>query len=163
MTLEEAERFRRLAVPAMSGLHRFARSLTRDRSSADDLLQGTYLRAISHFSGYAGGDMRAWLVAIMRNLHRSGGGRGVDVPLDEAPEPVDPAPGPEREVVATDEFAALRAALDRLPREQAEALRLREFAGLDYAGIAAAQGVPVGTVMSRLARARATLRKDLAP
>ncbi len=120
------------------------------------------MRAWRYFAGYQGGDIRAWLAAIMRNLHRSG--LGADPPLvdlstlDDQP---DPAPDPEQSAMRAHENRALRHHLAALPDALRETLLLREFADLSYAEIAKIQNVPVGTVMSRLARARATIREML--
>ena len=156
----EAERFRILAVPALTSLYRLARALAVDRPTADDLVQDTYARALRYFHAYQGGDMRAWLAAIMRNLHRS------EAPprttsLELAAEHPDPAPDPEQATIAGSEAASVRHHVAALPEALRETLTLREFAGLSYAEIAKLQDVPIGTVMSRLARARASLRESL--
>lgn len=157
-----AARFRSLALPALGPIHRLARALTGEPAAAEDLVQETFLRALRYFESYRGEDMRAWLAAIMRNIsHGSRTGMTI-VAIEDVPEPSDPAPGPEREAIARDEAAALHRHLAALPEGLREALNLREFVGLSYAEIAAAQGVPIGTVMSRLARARARLREALA-
>ncbi len=159
---EEAERFGVLARPALAPLHRLARALCADRARADDLVQETFVRALRYFGGYQGGDIRAWLAAIMRNLHRGGFTAGpATVDLAAVEEPAAPGRDPEQAAIRAEEDARLRRHLAALPEPLAEALRLREFAGLSYAEIAQAQGVPVGTVMSRIARARARLRESL--
>ena len=160
----ESKRFRHLALPMMTQLYRLARALTHDRASADDLVQDTYLRAIRYFGSYRGEDMRAWLCAIMRNLNRSRGRRVeyvADIKAGE--EAADPSPSPEQTLVMVDDANDVRLMLEALPPEQCEALTLREFGELSYQDIATLQGVPVGTVMSRIARARASLRRKLLP
>jgi RNA polymerase sigma-70 factor (ECF subfamily) len=108
--------------------------------------------------------MRAWLAAIMRNLHRSGKAYKpavVDLTaLDQYP---DPGLDPEEQAGQKRENAMLRQHIANLPEALRETLLLREFAGLSYAEIARTQNVPVGTVMSRLARARASLRESINP
>ncbi|HQT87282.1 MAG TPA: sigma-70 family RNA polymerase sigma factor [Acidiphilium sp.] len=161
---DEQRRFRILALPALLALHRLARALCADRSAADDLLQETYLRGLRYFRTYKGGDMRAWLATIMRNLYRSGFGADpplVDLSMAEAE--ADHAPTPEQTTLRRHEDAALRHHIAALPDAQREALVLREFSELSYMEIAKIQNVPVGTVMSRLARARASLRESLTP
>lgn len=161
---EAQNRFRALALPALTPLYRLARALCADRPAADDLVQETYLRALRYFRTYQGGDMRAWLAAIMRNLHRSGiGARPALVDLAALDAHPDPAPDPEQATMRGHEDAALRHHIAALPEAMREALTLREFAELSYAEIAKIQNVPVGTVMSRLARARASLRESLTP
>lgn len=108
--------------------------------------------------------MRAWLAAIMRNLHRSGIGalpQGIDLAAFESHP--DPAPNPEQATMRGQEDAVLRHHIAALPEVMREALTLREFAELSYAEIAKIQNVPIGTVMSRIARARAALRESLTP
>lgn len=161
---EERRRFRALALPALVPLYRLARALCADRTAADDLVQETYLRALRYFRTYQGGDMRAWLAAIMRNLHRSGHSARPPVidlaTLDSHP---DPALDPEQATIRAQEDAVLRYHIAALPEVMREALTLREFAELSYAEIAGIQNVPIGTVMSRIARARASLRESLTP
>jgi RNA polymerase sigma-70 factor (ECF subfamily) len=138
-------------------LHRYARALRRNREDADDLVQDTLERAWSRAGLWAGvADMRSWLFSIMHNLHVDALRRGrLDVvELD--------AHTPETAVAATQvERLALRdleAALARLSDEQREVLLLLALDGMAYAEIAEALGIPVGTVMSRVARGRERLR-----
>jgi RNA polymerase sigma-70 factor (ECF subfamily) len=161
---EEQARFRTLALPVLIPLYRLARALCADRPVADDLLQETYLRAMRYFRTYQGGDFRAWLSAIMRNLHREEmRARPPIVDLSALETHADPAPDPEQTAIRRHEDAVLRHHIAALPEVQREALHLREFAELSYAEIARIQNVPIGTVMSRLARARASLRGSLLP
>ena len=158
-----SERFRALALPALDAVHRLARVLTADRARADDLVQETYLRALRYFDTYQGErDIRAWLFTILRNLHREPHPPDA-APLAEADAVADPVPDPEAAAIAADRAQRLRRAIAALPEPAREVLMLREFAGLSYAAIAAELGVPEGTVMSRLARARAQLREALTP
>lgn len=144
------------SVPA---LRRYARALTRDADSADDLVQDCIERAIrKHRLWTPSGPLRAWLFKILLNVYRndlrSKKRRGVQTPLgDLVAEPAIPAPQHGR--IALSEMAR---ALDRLPDEQREALLLVVLDGMSYQEAATALGIPAGTLMSRLGRARAALR-----
>jgi RNA polymerase sigma factor (sigma-70 family) len=157
---DSAARFRALALPELAYLHRMARALSGNRQTAEDLVQETFLRGLRHFDSYRGGNFRAWMAAIMRNLHRD---RPMtpDMPADEewVQQIPDTAPDPEQSVVAADRAARLRAMVERLPDRLKEVLVLREFGDLSYAQIATTLSVPIGTVMSRLAHARDNLRQ----
>jgi len=163
---DRAARFRALVVPQLAYLQRMARALTRDRSSAEDLVQESVLRGLRYFDSYRGEDFRAWMAAIMRNLNRERpalqtvtrleGEEGEDR-LAQLP---DPAPDPEQRLLADDRAAQLRGLVAALPEAMREIVVLREFGGLSYAQIATALSLPVGTVMSRLARARMQLRAE---
>ncbi|KQV86108.1 RNA polymerase sigma factor [Pelomonas sp. Root1237] len=138
-------------------LHRYARSLRRNREDADDLVQDTLERAWSRAGLWQGvGDMRGWLFSIMHNLHVDALRRGrldvVDLDRQVLDIPV---------AAAQSERLALRdlhKAVAALPVEQREVLLLLAVNGMAYAEIAAALGIPVGTVMSRLSRGRTRLR-----
>lgn len=142
-------------VPA---LRRYARALTRNADLADDLVQDCLERAISRRGLFRpSGPVRAWLFTILLNLYRnalrSSHRRGETVDIDAVPEPSTPAPQPGH--IALAEMAR---AIDTLPLEQKEALLLVALEGLPYAEAAGILKVPMGTLMSRLGRARATLR-----
>ena len=142
---------------------RLARVLAPDRARADDLVQETYLRALRYFDSYRGEqDIRAWLAGIMRNLQRDAPPKAAG-PVAVAEDLPDPGPDPEAAAIAADRAARLRTHIAALPENLRETLLLREFTGLSYAAIAAAQGIPIGTVMSRLARARSLLREAMQP
>jgi RNA polymerase sigma-70 factor (ECF subfamily) len=143
------------AIPA---LRRYAHALTRNLDAADDLVQDCVERAIRKRGLFAPrGEIRPWLFRILLNLYRNGlrhNRRHGTVPLDEATMDVaTPAAQPGR--IALAEMAR---ALDRLPLEQREALLLVVLDGVSYAEAAQILGVPLGTLMSRLGRARAALR-----
>ncbi len=146
-------------MPLLDDLHRLARLLTRDRVQAEDLVQDTYARALRHFDRFEGGNLRAWMATIMRNLHRDrlGKHQGSAELLDALP---DPSPNPEMAWAERERSARLRALLAGLPVAMREILLLREFGRLSYAEIASALAIPQGTVMSRLARAREELRRQ---
>ncbi len=142
-------------------MFRLARALAADRSQAADLVQETYTRALRYFGSYRGEqDIRAWLAGIMRNVRRDFAMAEM-VSLERDETEVDPAPDPEANAIARDRAARLRRAIADLPEPLREVLTLREFTGLSYAAIATALGIPPGTVMSRLSRARAMLREAL--
>ncbi len=142
-------------VPA---LRRYARALTRDIDRADDLVQDCLERAIGRRGLFQPrGPLRPWLFTILVNLHRNGlraaRRHGTPVDVETLPEPGIPAPQPGHLALAE-----LAGAIDTLPLDQKEALLLVTLEGLAYAEAAAILGIPTGTLMSRLGRARATLR-----
>ena len=132
----------------------------------EDVVQEAYLRAFRFFAGFRGGDARAWLMKIVRNtcytwLH-------ANRPLQDAAEfdenlfpPDSRAPNPEEVVLQNDSGALLRKALEKLPPNFREVLILRELEGMSYREIADITGMPAGTVMSSLSRARGRLRQAL--
>jgi RNA polymerase sigma-70 factor (ECF subfamily) len=156
----EAEQFRRLILPHLDGAYSFARFLCRDASLAEDLAQDAFLRAFRGFRGFRGGDPRAWLFAIVRSSHmtwaqrRSEPHEDPEWDLEETPSEV---PSPEAALVRQGEAETLRGAIQVLPEPFRETLVLRELEELSYREIATVTGVPTGTVMSRLARARQML------
>jgi RNA polymerase sigma-70 factor (ECF subfamily) len=159
-------RFDAQVLPHLDAAYRFARWLAGSPADADDLVQEAMLRAFRGFDGWRGGDAKAWLFAIVRNCHLTGHAlrerRGF-VPLPDEGDPqhgalVCPAPGPEAASMRRDEERRLARLLEDLPPEHREVLILREIEELDYRAIAAVIQVPIGTVMSRLARARAALK-----
>lgn len=142
-------------VPA---LRRYARALTRDVDLADDLVQDCLERAIRRRGLFRPqGEVRPWLFTVLINIYRNDRRaqrrHGSFLPMDEIAEPSTPAPQPGHIALAE-----LARAMDQLPLEQKEALLLVALEGLAYGEAAAILGVPVGTLMSRLGRARAALR-----
>jgi len=142
-------------VPA---LRRYARALTRDIDRADDLVQDCLERAIGRRGLFQPrGPLRPWLFTILTNLHRNSRREarrhGTVLDLDAVAEPAIPAPQPGHMALAE-----LARAIDTLPLDQKEALLLVTLEGLAYAEAAAILGIPTGTLMSRLGRARASLR-----
>jgi RNA polymerase sigma-70 factor (ECF subfamily) len=150
-------------LPHLSAAYTLARYLTRNDQDAQDVVQDAYLRALKHFDGFrgeAGTGARAWLLAIVRNTAYSA--RRRHRPEDSATE-FDEAvhsdavadEHPEAALLRTAAQDALRRALDGLAPEFREVIVLRELEGLSYKEISDVAGVPIGTVMSRLSRARA--------
>jgi RNA polymerase sigma-70 factor, ECF subfamily len=168
--------FNRLILPQLDGAYNLARYLTRDAVLAEDAVQDAMLRAFRAFEQYRGGSPRAWLFTIVRNCCRTaqagkGGamslvihesGLGEDAAAQMANHP-DPGPTPEEEVQRKDTIGRVREAVEAIPEPFREAVVLRDLEELSYAEIAEVTGVPIGTVMSRLARGRAILAKELLP
>ena len=165
---ERARRFRETALPHLDDVYTLARYLLRDPTDAEDAVQECYLRALKHFDGYRGPAMKPWLFAILRNVCRDEYARRASSPtgaIEDLPESAEQAPlwneaqeTPEAEMLRTRDAATIRRLVAALADPFRETLVLREINDLSYREIAAAVGVPVGTVMSRLARARAMLR-----
>jgi len=149
-------------------LRRYARALVRDVADADDLVQDAILRAYRGFDGLRGSNVKAWLLTIVRNCHATSIRQRLRVsttPLPDEDEAQDgyalvaEGPGPEGATLQADERRSLDLVMQSLPHEYREILILREIEDMDYRQIAQVTGVPMGTVMSRLARARAALKK----
>ena len=158
--------FERLVLPHLDAAYNLARWLTRRQHDAEDVVQDAYLRAFNAFPQFQGGDARCWLLTIVRNacytwLHRN----RERVPTASFDESVHDVPTgtlePADLLQQRIEGDALRRAIEQLPVEFREALILREFEGLSYQEIAAVADVPIGTVMSRLARARQRLASSI--
>ena len=150
-----------LLEPLIPTLRRYAYGLVREHAAADDLVQDTLERALSHWSQRrADGDLRAWLFAILRNLHignhRQAQRRGTAVAIDDADLP-QTAAGQEAAIEVHDVLAAL----DHLPEEQKSLLLLVGVEDFSYDEAARILALPLGTVMSRLSRARSKLRSIL--
>ena len=160
--------FEATLLPHLSAAYNFARWLLRDQSGAEDVVQESYLRALKYFSGYHGGDSRAWLLTIVRNTSynwlRQNRARELINPIDDATEALAATndANPETVLLQRIDQDLLREALSELPIEFREVLILREMEELSYKEIAALAELPIGTVMSRLARARGRLQKKLA-
>jgi RNA polymerase sigma factor (sigma-70 family) len=165
---DKRARFDVLIMPHLDAARRFARWLTRSPSDADDVVQEAVLRAYRSFDGLRGSDVKAWLLTIVKNCHLTmaaqARGRGY-VPLPPETDARDgyamvaTTPGPEMTSIRRDEERTLVRLMAALPDEHREVLILREIEELGYREIAAVADIPIGTVMSRLARARAALRE----
>ena len=157
--------FEVFVVPHMGAAYNLARWLTRNEHDAEDVVQEAYLRAYRFYDAYHGGDFRAWLLTIVRNtcytwLQQN---RKPSALLDEDMAELDSAKSnPETLLLRNIDAKLLRQAIEELPLEFREAIVLRELEGLSYREIAAIACVPLGTVMSRLARARDRLQSRLA-
>ncbi|HEX6534815.1 MAG TPA: sigma-70 family RNA polymerase sigma factor [Gemmatimonadaceae bacterium] len=155
-------------LPHLDAAYTLARYLVRDRHDADDVVQDAYLRALRYFDGFRGGDGRAWLLAIVRNtchsLLRRRGRDARETEFDEElhGEAAD-VDDPETAMLRGATQESVQQALDRLPDEFREVIILREIQGLSYKEIGEVAGIPIGTVMSRLARARQRLQRALGP
>jgi RNA polymerase sigma factor (sigma-70 family) len=156
---DRAARFRALVLPELAYLHRLGVALSGNRQAGEDLVQESVLRALRYFDSYKSDGFRAWMTTIMRNLHRDRP-RVTAVPIDDAWLETIPdlTPNPEQLALRKDNASRLRGMVVGLPDALREVLVLREFGNLSYAQIATTLKVPVGTVMSRLSRARDDLR-----
>ena len=154
--------FDETVLPHLDAAFNYARWLTKSPAEAEDVVQDACIRAMRYFSSLRDADARPWLFAIVRNTWYSRVSRRaklaevntVDGPNRERP---DQALDPEERLLQQHTVALVRAALEQLPADFREAIVLREIEGFSYKEIAAAVGVPIGTVMSRLARARERL------
>ena len=153
------ERFRTLILPHLDAAYGFARWLTRDPVEAQDLAQEAMLRALRYFHAFRGEEARPWLLRIVRNTWidlraRNGAEK---LPLEVLETRAADGPDPEQSALAGDRRRQIAAALAALPAEAREVLVLREIEDLSYKHIATVLDLPIGTVMSRIARAREKL------
>ncbi|WP_054308388.1 sigma-70 family RNA polymerase sigma factor [Mesorhizobium sp. 1M-11] len=171
---EAQARFSQVVMPHLGDALALARWLTGSAADAEDVVQEACMKAYAGIGGYAGGNARAWLLTIVRNasytwLARNRSREVVAVgdlnDLDDmSAGHRDHSPdddGPEANLIAKADLAALEDAIAALPEPFRETLVLRDINGLSYREIAAMLDVPIGTVMSRLARARGQLMSDL--
>lgn len=172
----EAHGFQELILPHLDGAYNLARYLTCDPVIAEDIVQDALVRAFRSFSQFRGSSPRAWLFAIVRNccrttqaralsrvalvVHENALGEEATAKVGEQP---DPGPNPEEQLLRSADIESVRRAIEAIPEPFREAIVLRELEGLAYAEIAEVVGVPIGTVMSRLARGRAMLAEQLLP
>jgi len=171
---DKAQRFREAALPYLDDVYTLARYLMRNTADAEDAAQECYLRALRHFDLYRGPSVKPWLLAILRNVcnaefERRGKREALDdgtiaddidrEPAERAPLWQRPAATPETALVQQQQDDTLRRLVAGLPQQFREVIVLREINELSYQEIAEVAGVPVGTVMSRLARGRKMLRQ----
>jgi len=154
--------FEETVLPHLDAAFNYARWLTKNDAEAEDVVQDACVRAMRYFTTLRDGDGRAWLFAIVRNAWYSRLSRSAvlmeSTQLNDArDEPPDEALGPEGLLLQQHAVARVRDALEQLPPDFREVIVLRELEGLSYKEIAAVVQVPIGTVMSRLARARERL------
>jgi RNA polymerase sigma-70 factor, ECF subfamily len=161
------ESFEQAVLPHLDAAYNLARWLTRNEQDAQDVTQEAFLRAFRFFDGYQGGNMRTWLLTIVRNtcytwLQRNRPPESA-VEFDEEIHSNESAgeADPEIQALAGADKAAVHRALEELPDIFREVLVLREMEGMSYKEIADVASISLGTVMSRLARARTRLRQSL--
>jgi RNA polymerase sigma-70 factor, ECF subfamily len=163
---DKLARFEQTVLPHLDAAYNLARWLTRQVNDAEDLAQEAYLRAFEAFDSFRGGDARAWILTIVRHtcytwLKRSRS-QEIETPFDEeVHSSTSVGSTPEAALLADADRETLMRALEELPVEFREALILRELEGLSYKEIADVASIPLGTVMSRLARARKLLERSL--
>ena len=159
-------RFETAVLPHLDAAFNLARWLTRNDADAEDVVQEAYLRAFRFFGGFHGEDGRAWLLEIVRNTSYTWMQRNrspeLNMPLDDEPHEVEGDDlNPEELLLQKADAQTLRQAVEELPLEFREVLVLRELDEMSYKQIAAVADLPLGTVMSRLARARKRLQHIL--
>jgi RNA polymerase sigma factor (sigma-70 family) len=160
------ERFEEAMLPHLAAAYNLARWLTRNGPDAEDLVQDAYLRALKAFDGFRGDNGRAWLLRIVRNTCytwlQENRVQELTTTFDEELYPVaNDSTNPETLLLRSADKQFLKEALEKLPLEFREVIVLRELEGMSYKEIAELAGIPVGTVMSRLARARERLQQLL--
>jgi RNA polymerase sigma-70 factor, ECF subfamily len=167
---DKARRFRAAALPYLNDVFTLARYLLRNAADAEDAAQECYLRAFRHFETFRGGPIKPWLLAILRNVCRAEYARrgtlagmlseSLDAAAEQSVEGLwaEAEGSPEAQVLGRLDGETVRRLVAELPDQFREAIVLREINDLSYREIADVAGVPVGTVMSRLARGRALLR-----
>jgi RNA polymerase sigma factor (sigma-70 family) len=164
---DRRRRFELLVLPHLDAAYRFARWLTRSPSDADDVLQEAILRAFRGFDALRGSDVKAWLLTIVKNCHLTTltqQRRGVfeSLPEEQALQDdetmISLTPDPESVAIDQDEKRTFDRLMSALSEEHREVMLLREIEEMNYREIATVTNVPIGTVMSRLARARAALK-----
>lgn len=156
------ESFDEVVLPHLAAARRLARWLIRNEADAEDVLQEASLRAFRYFRSFSGGDGRAWFLSIVRNTCRGWRAR----PFDTANDPFDEEQhscarfesDPEAVLQHSDEAALIECAMRQVPDRTRRLLVLREMEGLSYRELADVMHLPMGTVMSRLSRARAAFR-----
>ena len=159
---ERLDRFEAMVMPHLDAAYSLARWLTRNADDADDVVQEAFLRAFRFFDDLRASDCRPWLLTIVRNtcyswLRRNRAHELVADGDDAIYAVADAGPSPEALLVREADAARLERAIERLRPEYREVLILREYEGLSYKEIAEVTGVSLGTVMSRLSRARQRL------
>jgi RNA polymerase sigma-70 factor (ECF subfamily) len=161
MSQRDVDRFERVVLPHLDDAYTLARYLLRDQHDAQDAVQDAVLRALRYFETYRDGDARAWLLAIVRNCcltrHKKAKAEQVNISFDDDIDVPHEGRGTDAGAIEQSERAALQRAMAVLPEEFREVIVLREIQELSYREISDVVGVPIGTVMSRLARGRRKL------
>jgi RNA polymerase sigma-70 factor (ECF subfamily) len=168
LDLDERDRFERVTLPHLDAAYNLARWLTRDEHATEDVVQEAYLRAARFFASFRGGDGRTWLLAVVRRasfdwLAKNRAWAAAASFDEDVHGQGDDSLNPEHLALRGADRQLVRQAVEELPPEFREVVVLRELDGLSYQQIAAVTEVPVGTVMSRLSRARKQLQRRLAP
>ncbi len=163
----QLERFERAVLPHLDAAYNLARWLTSNDHDAEDVVQEAYLRALQFFGSFHGLDGRAWLLAIVRNtcytwLQKNRGPKPTTTFVDEIHGAAADASNPETLLLQKEDKQLLWQALEELPVEFREVIVLRELEGFSCKEIGSIANIPLGTVMSRLARARERLERSLA-
>ncbi|MBV8053258.1 MAG: sigma-70 family RNA polymerase sigma factor [Acidobacteriaceae bacterium] len=166
VTDSQSGSFEDLAIPLFDQLYNFAHWLTQNRDEAEDLVQETYVKGLRGFSSFQSGtNFRAWMYRILRNTFlTSRTGLKMTIPLDDesdGPELAVDSETPETIAIDRSNSELLQRAMDDLPVHFREVLLLCEVEEMSYQEIAETLSVPIGTVMSRLSRARKALRDRL--
>jgi RNA polymerase sigma-70 factor (ECF subfamily) len=165
VALAPEESFDTVVLPHLAAAHRLARWLMRDADVAEDVVQEASLRAFRYFRTFVGGDGRAWFLRIVRNTCYGWRRQRYQPPTDSFDEEnhssARPQSDPETLLLQTDDATLLAQTLSRLPAHFHQLLVLRELDGLSYRELSDVIGIPMGTVMSRLSRAREALRSAL--
>ena len=163
--VEQQMSFEQAVLPHLDAAYNLARWLTRNNQDAEDVVQEAYLRAFRFFDGFRGGDGRAWLLAVVRNtcltwLRQQG--RKETIEFDERMHGGEGTePTPETVLLRQATLGSVKDCLEALPLEYREAFVLRELEDMSYKEISEVAGVPIGTVLSRLSRARKRLQSCL--
>lgn len=157
-------RFDAIFLPHLDAAHNLARWIIGNPQDAEDAVQDSFVRALTYFESFRGEDGRAWLLAIVRHtcferLRKNK--QHVEMPVEDLDLARDSGPSPETLQLQSADRAEVQRGLEALPPEFREVLVLREMEGLSYKQIASVADVPIGTVMSRLARARQRLAEAL--
>ena len=159
------ESFDEVVLPHLDAAYRLARWRMRNEHDAEDVVQEASLRALRYFRTFTGGNGRAWFLRIVRNTCSGWRGRRFEAPTDPFDERQHdssrPASDPETLLLQTDDATAIARAMRKVPDRFHQLLVLREFEGLSYRELADVMGIPMGTVMSSLSRARLALRGAL--
>jgi RNA polymerase sigma factor (sigma-70 family) len=155
-----------LFIAHLDAAYNLARWLMHDETEAEDMVQEAYVRVASHFASFRGGDGRAWLLTIVRNScydrlrQKRASDRNTDFE-EELHSAGRQAPNPETALLLAERSELVKKCLAELPAEYREVLILRELEQLSYREIAEIAGIPLGTVMSRISRARQQLQRTL--
>jgi len=160
--------FEEAVLPHMDAAYNLARWLTRNNQDAEDVVQEAYMRAFRFFSGFHGGNARAWLLTIVRNtcyswLKKNRSHEPAAAFDEQVHTEIIEGQNPETLLLREADAHSLQQTLEELPSTFREVLVLVEMEGLSYKQVAQMLGIPIGTVMSRLTRARHRLRESLSP